>query len=94
MEIVHEKEAARFVAKLEAGEAELTYIDDAGKRVLNLIHTYVPEEARGGGLASELVEYAIDYARANDYRIRATCPYVRKWVDEHPEVAEMVVSGA
>jgi predicted GNAT family acetyltransferase len=87
--VEHEAAKDRFVARLDAGEAELTYLERNG-RVLDLVHTFVPEEARGQGVAEDLVEFAFDYARKNDYRIKASCPYVRRWLEGHPEKHELL----
>jgi predicted GNAT family acetyltransferase len=79
----------RFVARVGSGEAELTYVERDG-RVLDLLHTFVPPEGRGQAIGEALVEFAFAYARANDYRIKATCPYVRNWLEDHPEKHEQL----
>ena len=88
-EVEHEPARDRFVARLDSGEAELTYQEREG-RVLDLNHTFVPPEARGQGQGEALVQFAFDYARRNDYRIRATCPFVRDWLEDHPEQRDLL----
>lgn len=88
-EVEHEPARDRFVARLETAEAELTYQEREG-RVLDLNHTFVPPEERGQGKGEELVQFAFDYARENGYRIRATCPFVRSWLEEHPEQHDLL----
>lgn len=90
MNIEHETEAHRFVARVPEGEAELTYREREG--VLELNHTFVPPEARGEGLAEELVETAFRYARDRGLRIRPICPYVKKWLEEHPDQQDLVAA--
>ena len=91
--VEHEPEQERFVARLESGEAELGDIGREG-RVLDLVHTFVPPEGRGQGIGDALVEYAFAYARENGYRVRASCPFVRNWLEDHPEQRKIVDSAA
>lgn len=59
--------------------------------VVDLIHTEVPDELRGGGVGSELVRSALDWIRANNYKARVNCPFVAAYVQRHPEYANLVV---
>ena len=86
-QVEHEAEQDRFVVRMDSGEAELSYRESAG-RVLDLVHTFVPPEGRGQGIGDALVRQAIEYAKANDYRLRPSCPFVRNWLEDHPEEAE------
>jgi len=60
--IRHEPEARRFVIEL-AGETALIRYRELAGRVLDLDHTFVPPALRGGGIASQLTEHALRYAR-------------------------------
>ena len=53
-------------------------------------HTVVKEEYAGQGLASTLVREALDQTIADGKRIVAVCPYVKGWVEKHPEYLEHV----
>ena len=57
-----------------------------GKR-LALIHTEVPEAPEGRGLASLLAKTALDYARSNDLTVVPICPFVRSYLEKHPDEA-------
>jgi predicted GNAT family acetyltransferase len=53
-------------------------------------HTEVDEAKREKGMASTLVQTALDDVRDNtDLRVIASCPYVRSWLSEHPDYAEL-----
>ncbi|MFP3467395.1 GNAT family N-acetyltransferase [Leifsonia sp. SIMBA_070] len=53
-------------------------------------HTEVDEAKREKGMASTLVQTALDDVRDHsDRRVIASCPYVRRWLSEHPEYAEL-----
>ena len=91
MRIEHEEDRSRFVARVEGGEAELAYVKS--ERVLDLDHTFVPVESRGKGVGQALAAHAFDYAREHDYLIEPTCPFVRAWLEKHPEAKAQVVGS-
>jgi len=82
--IRHEPEARRFVIEL-AGETALIRYRELAGRVLDLDHTFVPPALRGGGIASQLTEHALRYAREHGYRVIPSCPFVAAFIERHPE---------
>jgi predicted GNAT family acetyltransferase len=69
--------------------AELLYFrPSAGK--INIYHTEVSETLRGKGVGGELVAAAVKYARANDLKIIASCPYTEKIIDKTPEYGDLL----
>jgi predicted GNAT family acetyltransferase len=62
-----------------------------GGGVLELIHTEVPKELRGMGLASALAERALNWAREKGYKVDVICPFVREYINKHPECEELVI---
>jgi predicted GNAT family acetyltransferase len=88
--VVNEPDASRY-ALLEDGErigvAEYDLRDDA----IVFTHTEVDESKREKGMASRLVSDALDDVRANsDLRVIVTCPYIRRWLPEHPEYRDLL----
>lgn len=79
----------RFEAPTEGGIAVLEFrkIDD---ETLEFSSTRVPPEARGQGIAGELVRHGLDWARDQGYRVIPRCSYVASWIEEHPEYEGMV----
>jgi uncharacterized protein len=59
--------------------------------VLGLIHTEVPDELRGLGLASSLSETALQYARENKLTVDVICPSVHDYIAKHPEYSDLVL---
>ena len=53
-------------------------------------HTEIDPEFRGRDLAAALVQASLDDARANGYRVVPRCPYVKEFIDEHPEYQDLV----
>ena len=53
------------------------------------LHTVVGEEYEGQGVGSAIARYALDDARARGLRVRPLCPYIRGWLERHPEYADL-----
>jgi predicted GNAT family acetyltransferase len=62
--------------------------DDQGW--LTLLHTEVPKEQRGHGLALELVTTAFQYARDNHLKVDVLCPIAQHILTTHPEFQPLV----
>jgi len=71
---------------------EVAYLEySLGGNVLELIHTEVPEKLRGLGLASELAETALKWARENNLKVDVVCPIVKDYIAKHPEYSDLVL---
>jgi predicted GNAT family acetyltransferase len=89
MTVEHDEKASRFFVRVEGEEAELIYTR-VGPKLIDLQHTYVPEGARGHGVAEALAKAAFDFARERGFRVVPTCPFVRRWLAAHPEELKLV----
>jgi predicted GNAT family acetyltransferase len=91
--IVDVEVAQRFEARV--GDDLAGYLDYVVKRGrIALIHTEVLPTHRGQGVAEALARFAIGDARRRGLRVIATCPYVRAYVERHPETRDIVVGRA
>ena len=79
----------RFEIEQNGGVAYLEYSLSPG--VLELIHTEVPKELRHLGLATALVETALQYARQHNLKVDIICPTVRQYMAKHPEYSHLVM---
>ena len=86
--VEHDAAGSRFVIRLGEEEAELTYRLVGSRFVLE--HTEVPKSQRGRGLADELAHAALEYARANYLSVIPICPFVKKYLERHPEYEVLV----
>jgi hypothetical protein len=87
--IRHEAQSHRFVIDLEGATALLQYRElDAG--TLDFCHTFVPVALRGGGIASQLTEHALRYARQRGYKVVPSCPFVAVYIERHPEYRDLL----
>ncbi len=89
LDIQHEAAAHRFVARIGGVEAVLEYAA-VDFKTLDYHHTFVPPALRGGGVASQLTEYALRYARDNGFKVRSTCPFVARYLTRHPEFRPLI----
>jgi uncharacterized protein len=87
--IRHEPDAQRFVLELAGGTGLIRYRELSGN-VLDLEHTFVPPALRGGGVASQLTEHALRYARDHGYRVIASCPFVAAFIERHPQHRDLL----
>lgn len=55
-------------------------------------HTKVLEEYSGQGLASTLVRGALEATVASGARIVPVCPYVKGWIEKHPDFAPHAIT--
>lgn len=85
----HDVENTRFVIALEGATAVLDY-ERANERTLDFISTFVPVEHRNRKVGERLVMDALDYARAQGYRVIPSCPFVRTVVRRHPEYQDLL----
>ena len=54
------------------------------------IHTEVDPKFGGRGLAGRLVQDALDDARKRGLAVLPFCPYVRRFIQRHPEYQDLV----
>lgn len=58
--------------------------------VADFVHTETRDGFTGQGLAGQLVGYALDDARRRGWQVRPFCPFVRRYIDEHPSLLDLV----
>lgn len=83
--ILHDAAQGRFSATVDGHVGYVEYVVRDG--VMDILHTIVPEEIGGRGIAGRLVQAALDYARGADLKVRPTCEYAAAWMARHPEYA-------
>jgi uncharacterized protein len=57
--------------------------------LLTILHTEVPKELEGRGIGSTLARGILDLARAQNLKVDAVCPFVKAYLDRHPEYADL-----
>jgi uncharacterized protein len=85
-------EATRYVAYLDGDEiGELAY--SRSRDLVTALHTEVAEAAEGRGVGSALAPTFLEDTRSAGLRVVPMCPFVRGWIEKHPEYADLVRSG-
>ena len=74
----------RYFVRLDGVDAEMTY-SRAGKGIIIIDHTGVPDTLRGRGVGLALVRRAIEDARVEGRVVIALCPFAKAQIDRHPE---------
>ena len=92
LQVQNDEKQRKFYALVEGHEAKIEYAKAGG--VYNLLHTFVPEELRGHGVAEQLVQGTLDQIRAQGAKFIATCPFVQAFLKRHPEYQEGVAHHA
>ena len=86
--IVDTPDEDRFLHVEDGHEAQLVYRAEPGRLVL--VHTEVPKELGGRGLAGKLVQAAVERAERTGETVAPWCPYARKWLQDHPDAAARI----
>ncbi|MBB4618125.1 GNAT family N-acetyltransferase [Sphingomonas abaci] len=58
--------------------------------VIVFTHTLVPPEIEGRGVGSKLIRGALDSARDQGLRVVPQCPFVKAFIDRHPEYRDLM----
>jgi predicted GNAT family acetyltransferase len=83
---------SRYEATVDGALAGFAvYRDQGDARVFT--HTEVLDEHEGRGVGSALAEAALDDVRAAGRSVVPRCPFIRGWIDRHPDYADLVVTG-
>jgi uncharacterized protein len=87
-EVTDNRELSRFEIRTGDALALLAYRRRADRLVL--VHTEVPGELGGRGLAGALTHAAIDRAAAEGLVVVPLCPFARSWLEHHPDATANV----
>jgi uncharacterized protein len=58
-------------------------------QMIAFVHTEVGEDFGGRGVGSALARHALDEARAQGLRVLPFCPFIKGWMDKHPEYQDL-----
>jgi predicted GNAT family acetyltransferase len=78
----------RFELIAEGGTAAAYY--DLSPGVITFTHTEVPPELSGRGIGSKLARGALQAVRAQGLKVVAECPFIRGYIERHPEFADLL----
>lgn len=58
--------------------------------VVTFMHTIVPPEIGGRGVASRLIRAALENVRASGRKVVAQCSFVATYIERHPDVQDLL----
>lgn len=79
---------SRFTATVDGVLCVLDYQLQDG--VMAIVHTGVPSQVGGRGIAAELTKVALDTARANGWKVRPLCSYAAVYMRRHPDYNDLL----
>ena len=90
--VSHNAEGKQFELTTQVGPAILQYTSRDG--LLEFLHTAVPKAVERRGYGTALVRAGLDHARASGVKVVPTCPFVRAFMDQHTEYADVRATAA
>jgi predicted GNAT family acetyltransferase len=90
IEVKYNPDASRFEVQLGDGKfAQIAYQMEGD--VMLFVHTEVPKEFGGRGIADKMAYAALEYAKANGLQVMALCPFVKAYIGRHPEYQPITI---
>ena len=87
--VIHDEKVNRFEV-FESGQiAYLQYEEKDG--VLDILHTMVPPQLEGMGIAADLTTAAARYAEINQLKIKPTCSFAKTYFIRHSQYGDLLV---
>jgi predicted GNAT family acetyltransferase len=71
------------------GHIAASYYEISGG-VITFVHTEVPPELGGKGIGSKLIKGALDQVRVEGLKVIAQCPFVKAYMEKHPDYADLL----
>jgi predicted GNAT family acetyltransferase len=88
--VVNNPDRSRYEISID-GELAGVAVYELGENSIDFTHTQVETESRERGLGGNLVQHALDDVRSgSSARVIATCPFVTRWISEHPDYQDLL----
>lgn len=84
----HNEPAHRYEAIVDGHLSVCEYEDVGDNRVF--MHTLVPTELRGRGIAEQLVRTALADVRTEGRKVVPACSYVARFIERHGEYRDLL----
>jgi predicted GNAT family acetyltransferase len=88
--VANKPDQSRYEISID-GESVGVAVYELGANTINFTHTQVDTDNREQGLGGTLIQNALDDVRStSSARVIATCPFVDRWISEHPEYQDLL----
>jgi predicted GNAT family acetyltransferase len=88
--VTDNSEDSQYQISLPDDTAFISYHSRNGNK--ELMHTEVPQQYEGKGIASTLARFAFEDARESGQKVVVYCPYLATYLRKHPEYNDVVVA--
>jgi predicted GNAT family acetyltransferase len=88
-DVVNNEAKSQYELTLD-GHTALAAYKDRGDH-LTFYHTEVPAALEGRGIGKRLIAGALADVRRRGLKIVASCPFVRHYIDAHPEEQDLLL---
>lgn len=88
VDVTHDPDGSRYTLWLDGERAGFADYLIQGDRIV-FTHTEVDPAHEGRGVGSALARAALDDARARGLEVMPLCPFVKGWIQRHPEYADL-----
>jgi predicted GNAT family acetyltransferase len=82
-ELIDNKESQEFEMYVDGKMSFIEYQQEGDQ--VYLVHTEVPEEQSGAGIAAKLVEQTFHYLEGKNLKVVPECSYVQAFIKRHPD---------
>ncbi len=86
-DIRNNKALHRFELEADGAMAVAYYRIEDG--IMDFTSTQTPPALRNRGVASRLIEGALEAARAEGYKVKASCSFVEAYLNRHKEFGDL-----
>ena len=83
LKVLHDELIRRFYIPLGEDVALIDYALNKGRIIF--LHTEVPPEYSGKGIAAMLTKEALEYAKSKELKVISLCSYISRYISRHPE---------
>ena len=87
-EVRHNEAAHRYELEVEGELAVADYRLRDGR--ITFTHTGVPDALGGRGIGKTLIGAALEDVRQRGLKVVPACPFVKHYIDTHPETADLL----
>lgn len=90
-DVIDNTTAHRFELVDSGATAFLTYRMKG--EAIEYLHAETPPELQGHGVAGAIVKFALERDKAAGRKVIPTCPFVKTYIERHPEYASLVLAS-
>lgn len=90
--VINNEAEQQFEIRIGDKKAILAY--ERKGSMIAYLHTEVPTTLEGRGIAGQLAQHALEYARSEGLEVVPLCPYVSAYIERHQQYQELVAPRA